>query len=126
MSAKAYAVVLSCRRRTSGALSGSSKSACRTQTTRPTVNMARCAETLCLAGSALRGIALAGHLFSATVVLWPLLQAGPGSVFAVLACCVCSQFALASLLLGVLLLMSGGTEHLELQLTTLDEESYLK
>jgi hypothetical protein len=39
---------------------------------------------------------------------------------------VCLQFALASLLLGVLLLMSGGAEHLELQLETLDEEAHLK
>lgn len=35
------------------------------------------------------------------------------------------QFALSSLLLGVLLLMNGGTDHLELQLETLDQEAFL-
>lgn len=95
-------------------------------TTKPTVSMARCAETHCLACSALGALHCQGTS-PATAVSWPLtLQAGPGTVPAVLACCVCSQFALASLLLGVLLLMWGGTEHLELQLETLDEESYLK
>jgi hypothetical protein len=40
--------------------------------------------------------------------------------------CPVLQFALASLLLGLLLLLSGGPDHLELQLETLDQEAYLK
>jgi hypothetical protein len=49
---------------------------------------------------------------------------------AVLCCAVCLvlllQFALSSLLLGVLMLMKGGTDNVELQMETLDQESYLK
>lgn len=44
-------VALSCRRRTSDAPFGNSKSACRMLMTRPTASMARCAEMHCLACS---------------------------------------------------------------------------